>query len=132
MALNCGRYAPSHEYWFAFGKPEKWDNRNNSLMSVWRIAPGIEKDQDNDHPCPYPEKLVKPIIESCVYERGLIDPFMGSGTTGVACAKLGRKFIGIEIEPKYFNIACKRIEQAYAQPDMFIAPPKKQEQDTLL
>lgn len=59
----------------------------------------------------------------------ILDPFMGSGTTGVACAKLGRKFIGIEIEPKYFDIACKRIEQAYAQPDMFIrqAPAAKQE-----
>lgn len=40
---------------------------------------------------------------------------MGSGTTGVACAQLGRKFIGIEIEPKYFDIACARIAQAYAQ-----------------
>jgi DNA modification methylase len=55
----------------------------------------------------------------------VLDPFMGSGTTGVACVKLGRKFIGIEIEPKYFDIACKRIEQAYAQPDLFVAPPSK-------
>ena len=46
----------------------------------------------------------------------VLDPFMGSGTTGVACAKLGRKFIGIEIEPKYFDIACRRIEAAYAEP----------------
>jgi 16S rRNA G966 N2-methylase RsmD len=53
----------------------------------------------------------------------ILDPFMGSGTTGVACAKLGRKFIGIEIEPKYFDIACRRIEQAYKQPDMFIERP---------
>jgi hypothetical protein len=45
----------------------------------------------------------------------ILDPFMGSGTTGVACAQLGRKFIGIEIEPKYFDIACKRIEAAQAQ-----------------
>ena len=54
----------------------------------------------------------------------ILDPFMGSGTTGVACVKLGRKFIGIEIEPKYFDIACKRIEAAYAQPDMFVSPPQ--------
>lgn len=58
----------------------------------------------------------------------VLDPFMGSGTTGVACVKLGRKFIGIELEPKYFDIACKRIEQAYKQPDMFIEQPKKAEQ----
>ena len=54
----------------------------------------------------------------------ILDPFMGSGTTGVACVKLGRKFIGIEIEPKYFDIACRRIEAAYAQPDFFVEAAK--------
>ena len=49
----------------------------------------------------------------------ILDPFMGSGTTGVACANLGRKFIGIEIEPKYFEIACERIDNAYRQKRMF-------------
>jgi DNA modification methylase len=57
---------------------------------------------------------------------------MGSGTTGVACAKLGRKFIGIEIEPRYFDIACKRIEQAYAQPDFFVERPKPAKQEVML
>jgi DNA modification methylase len=45
---------------------------------------------------------------------------MGSGTTGVACAQYGREFVGIELEEKYFNIACRRIEEAYQQADMFI------------
>lgn len=54
----------------------------------------------------------------------VLDPFMGSGTTGVACAQLGRKFIGIEIEPRYFDIACRRIEQAYAQGKLFDEPPR--------
>jgi len=49
----------------------------------------------------------------------ICDPFMGSGTTGVACMNLGRKFIGIEIEPKYFDIACERIDQAQRQQRMF-------------
>ncbi len=49
----------------------------------------------------------------------ILDPFMGSGTTGVACARLGRKFIGIEIEPKYFEIACERIKREYDQLKMF-------------
>jgi site-specific DNA-methyltransferase (adenine-specific) len=49
----------------------------------------------------------------------VVDPFMGSGTTGVACAQLGRKFIGIEIERKYFDIACERIDNAYRQQRMF-------------
>jgi len=49
----------------------------------------------------------------------VLDNCMGSGTTGVACANLDRKFIGIEIEEKYFDIACKRIETAYSQPRLF-------------
>jgi DNA modification methylase len=57
---------------------------------------------------------------------------MGSGTTGVACAQLGRKFIGIEIEPKYFDIACKRIEAAYAQGRLFEEPQADPEQADML
>jgi len=60
----------------------------------------------------------------------ILDPFMGSGTTGVACVKLGRRFVGIEIEPKYFDIACRRIEAAYKQPDLFIEPPKPKAEQT--
>jgi DNA modification methylase len=53
-------------------------------------------------------------------DSAILDPFMGSGTTGVASVQMGRKFIGIEREPKYFDIACKRIEDAQRQGDMFI------------
>jgi site-specific DNA-methyltransferase (adenine-specific) len=60
----------------------------------------------------------------------VLDPFMGSGTTGAACIKLDRKFIGIESEPKYFDIACRRIEEAYRQPDMFIPQPETYLQET--
>lgn len=63
--------------------------------------------------------------------KHILDPFMGSGSTGVACAKLGRKFIGIELEPKYFDIACERIQKAYDQPDLFIEPPKKAKQEKM-
>ncbi len=62
----------------------------------------------------------------------VLDCFMGSSSTGVACLKLGRKFIGIEVDPEYFDIACRRIEKAYAQPDLFIAPPSKPVQEALL
>ena len=61
----------------------------------------------------------------------ILDPFMGSGTTGVACAKLGRRFIGIEIDPKYFDIACKRIFDAYKQPDLFIERPAAPVQEAM-
>ena len=86
---------------------------------------------DRSHPTQKPV----PLMEWCLgFTKGttILDPFMGSGTTGVACAKLGRKFIGIEIEPRYFDIACKRIEQAYAQPDMFIERPKPAKQEVML
>lgn len=119
MALNCGRFAPSHEYWFGFGKPDRWDDSVNKLLSVWRVPPRDGKEIDNNHPCPYPERVVNPIIKGCVFNRGAIDPFMGSGTTGVACMNLGRSFVGIEIEPKYFDIACERIENAQRQGRLF-------------
>jgi len=61
-------------------------------------------------------------------DSAVLDCFMGSGTTGVACAQLGRKFVGIEIEPRYFDIACRRIEQAYAQGKLFQEPAPKPEQ----
>jgi site-specific DNA-methyltransferase (adenine-specific) len=59
----------------------------------------------------------------------VLDPFMGSGTTGVACARIGRRFIGCELDSKYFDIACRRIEQAYKQPDFFVERPKKIKQE---
>ena len=92
-----------------------------------------EAAEKNGHPCPKPlggwlwllEKLSEP-------DHTILDPFMGSGTTGVACAKLGRKFIGIEIEPKYFDIACKRIDEAYRQPRLFKDEAPKPKQEALL
>jgi site-specific DNA-methyltransferase (adenine-specific) len=66
------------------------------------------------------------------YNELILDPFMGSGTTGVACVKLGRRFIGIEIDPGYFEIACQRIRDAYAQGDLFREPPKRKAEQTCL
>ena len=62
------------------------------------------------------EQLVSAL---CSPDGAVLDPFMGSGTTGVACMNLGRKFIGIEIEPKYFDIACERIKAAQDQLRLF-------------
>ncbi len=71
-------------------------------------------DECQEHPTCKPLELISDYV-SIGSNQGdtILDPFMGSGTTGVACVKLDRKFIGIEIEPKYFDIACKRIERAY-------------------
>lgn len=71
------------------------------------------------HPTQKPLAVMRWAIDYAGNPETILDPFMGSGTTGVACAQLGRKFIGIEIEPKYFDIACRRIEQAYAQGKLF-------------
>jgi len=70
------------------------------------------------HPTQKPERVMNWSM-SFINGKTILDPFMGSGTTGVACANLGRKFIGIEIEPKYFDIACERIEAAQAQGRLF-------------
>tara|TARA_R110000823_G_scaffold210173_1_gene340362 strand:- start:3822 stop:4592 length:771 start_codon:yes stop_codon:yes gene_type:complete len=88
-------------------------------------------DRHGEHPTEKPWRLFVELIRDFTSpSQTILDPFMGSGTTGVACAKLGRKFIGIELEPKYFDIACERIQKAYDQPDMFIEQPVKATQDT--
>lgn len=76
----------------------------------------------SEHPTQKPIELMKWCLGFLPDSQTILDPFMGSGTTGVACANLGRKFIGIEIEPKYFDIACRRIELAYQQPRLFEDP----------
>jgi site-specific DNA-methyltransferase (adenine-specific)/modification methylase len=74
-----------------------------------------------EHPTQKPLALMKWCVELLPKDSETIaDPFMGSGTTGVAAVQMGRKFIGIEREQKYFDIACKRIEDAQRQGDMFI------------
>ena len=83
---------------------------------------------DRWHPTQKPIGVMERCLGFLPDAHTILDPFMGSGTTGVACAKLGRRFIGIEIEPKYFDVACRRIEQAYAQPDFFVEKPKPAEQ----
>lgn len=84
-----------------------------------------------EHPAPYPLQLPLNVLETTPSQQ-VLDPFMGSGTTGVACVDLGRKFIGIEIEPKYFDIACKRISDALKQPDFFVEKPKPTKQEAML
>ena len=86
--------------------------------------------EGNDHPCPKPIAFMDWAVEVASLDgETVLDPFMGSGTTGVACARLGRKFIGIEIHEPYFDIACRRIEEAQRQSDLFVhtAPQPKPE-----
>ena len=86
-------------------------NATGNVLSIARSG-------NPDHPTQKPVVLLEALLKGTDSEL-IVDPFMGSGTTGVACANLGRKFIGIEIERKYFDIACERIAAAYAQGRLF-------------
>lgn len=80
--------------------------------------------EHKQHPTQKPEPLMRWCIEQLPPDcQTILDPFMGAGTTGVAAVKMGRKFIGVEIHEPYFDIACKRIEKALSQQDMFVAKP---------
>lgn len=81
------------------------------------------------HPTEKPVGLMQAVVG---WTKGVVcDPFMGSGTTLIACAKMGRAGIGIELDSEYFDIACRRVEDAYRQPDMFIAPTVQPKQEAL-
>jgi hypothetical protein len=87
------------------------------------------KDRHGEHPTEKPVSLMMELLSD--FTSGgdaVLDPFMGSGTTGVACQKLDRRFTGIEVSEKYFDIACQRIEEAMRQPDLFMGERKKADQ----
>lgn len=84
--------------------------------NLWRHS----RPTAGEHPTPKPVELMQRMIQSSTDKDGTVfDGFMGSGTTGVACMNLDRKFIGIEIDRRYFDIACERIERAQQQLKLF-------------
>lgn len=87
---------------------------------------------ENGHPSEKPLDLMVWTLRTVKAKGTVFDPYMGSGTTGVACKQSGLSFIGIEREPKYFDIACRRIEQAHAQGQLFAPDQPKQEQAALI
>jgi DNA modification methylase len=119
---SMGRCAVGFNNWepvLLYGK-----SRAGQVVDVFR-APIVVSENVGDHPCPKPLGWGMGIVERISKEGDVIlDPFMGSGTTGVAAVKLGRKFVGIEIEPKYFDLSRRRIADALARPDLFIESPK--------
>ena len=101
---------------FIFAHKGRHTLRGKRQANLWRHP----RPPAGDHPTPKPETLMQRMIAASSDKYNVIlDPFMGSGTTGVACMNLNRKFIGIEMEPKYFDIACRRIEQAQQQLKLF-------------
>lgn len=87
--------------------------------------------EGKEHPTQKPVELMEWCLGFLPNARTILDPFAGSGSTGVACVKAGLQFIGIEREPKYFDIACRRIDEAYKQPRLFAEPTPKPTQSTL-
>lgn len=92
---------------------------------------GLGPREARSHPHQKPVSLICELLRKLPNAATILDPFMGSGTTGVACAQLGRKFIGVEIEPKYFDVACRRIDEAQRQGKLFAEPPQKAVQEVL-
>lgn len=111
-----GAFAPMCEWILLYAKAD-WSLRDKAasmLGDVWNIAPTA----DPEHPASFPAALPLRAIGAC-NDGVIIDPFMGSGTTGMAAMEMRRKFIGVERDPTYFDIACRRIEDAQRQGKLF-------------
>lgn len=103
-----------------------WTNGRGPARLINHYWNGMMRDSEKGVPRVHPTQKPIVVMEWALGEVSspgqlILDPYMGSGTTGVACIRTGRSFIGIEIDEGYFDIACKRIREAYAQPDMFVA-----------
>lgn len=126
MPGYLGSVLGGNETAYVFGQPVKSQEGRRVIPSVSPKAQPSDRPA-NGHPCSRAQIHSDWIIHWFSDEgETVLDPFMGSATTGISCIKQGRKFIGCEVMPKYFELACRRIEEAYRQPDLFIAPPKKE------
>lgn len=113
--VNLRHFCTRQEWILVFAKPKMAlvDHAASGRGDVWRL--GMEY-SETGHPAPFPVSLPQTIIESVSGAQLILDPFMGSGTTGIACHRSGRKFVGIEIDENHFDNACRRIEAAQRQP----------------
>ena len=98
---------------------------------TFRFARAQLASEGKIHPTQKPLTLMEWCLGFLPNAQTILDPFAGSGTTLVACAKLGRKGIGIELDESYFDIACRRVDEAYRQPDLFVERPPKAHQEAL-
>lgn len=125
-------WKPSFELIHIGGYGWRGNARIGGVVRVNAVAGCVADRNDGKrfHPFEKPVEIMAHLCERAP-DGAVLDPFMGSGTTGVACIKLGRKFIGIEIEERYFDIACRRIEEAWRQPRLFDEPREKPRQEEL-
>lgn len=131
MPGYLGRVLGGNETVYVFGSPIVSQEGRRVIPSISpKAQPGDRP--PNGHPCSRALVHQEFVVNWCSDEgETILDPFCGSGTTGVAAVKLGRKFIGIEIHEPYFDIACRRISDALKQPDMFIERPPAARQEGL-
>jgi site-specific DNA-methyltransferase (adenine-specific)/modification methylase len=113
-----------------------WSNMDRAVRRiVWQWSGFLRKGEARGvkrvHLTQKPVEVMEWCLGFLPKAQTILDPFMGSGTTGVACQKLGRAFTGIELDPDYFDIACKRIDEAMRQPDLFVEPPAAPTQEAL-
>lgn len=118
------RFFPVHEYVFVFGRERGQKLQNEHCKTTVWSFPQISR-KEYGHPAAFHVDLPGTIIDACPVDT-FADVFMGTGSTGVAAVMRGKKFFGIERSPTYFDIACRRIEQAYKQRPLFDAEPVKQ------
>ncbi len=112
--FNSGYFLPTYEVIYLIAKKDfKLAKGANRFGDVWEIM----QEQRNDHPAPFPVELIDRIISS-TNANLILDPFMGSGTTAVVAAGLGRNFIGIEKSPKYCISALERLERNKINPEV--------------
>jgi len=127
MPGYLGRVLGGNETVYVYGTPVPSAPGRRVIPSVSpKAQPGDRP--PNGHPCSRALIHQEFVVNWCSDEgETVLDPFMGSGTTGVAAVKLGRRFVGMEIDPKFFDLACARIADALARPDLFIDRPARAE-----
>jgi site-specific DNA-methyltransferase (adenine-specific) len=121
-------YLPPSQQWLSWDKGQDgfsladfelaWSSQDRACRRI-NYARSLALRDGKEHPTQKPLAVMRWCIDQAGNPQTILDPFMGSGTTGVAAVQMGRRFIGIEREPKYFEIACRRIEDAQRVQDMF-------------
>lgn len=101
----------------------RWNGGGRHGVFTFNKNSGGKHEHETQKPLPLMRSLVSLFTDPGAL---VIDPFAGSSSTGVACIELGRRFIGVEIEQKYFDVSCRRLESASKQPRLFMEPPMKQ------
>jgi site-specific DNA-methyltransferase (adenine-specific)/modification methylase len=152
VLFGANHYAdklPASAKWLVWDKRDGGTPNNNSdcelawvkeggsarlIRHLWNgMLKASERESQRVHPTQKPIAVMEWVINQATQPGQIVfDPFMGSGTTGIACVRTGRRFVGVEIDQTYFDIACRRISDALTRPDFFAEPPKPAKQEAFL